>query len=393
MTRLANMEKAGYFPLPPAVTRLISTFVTAPHGGRIFDPCAGEGTALVSLAEALALSPYGVELHEARAQQAREKILALQAKLLMSNRSAQLPTQTRLLHDSYQNVQASRDGFNLLYLNPPDDQDHQEGGRSTRLEAQFLTRTRPYLQPGGVLVYVVPQHILKLRKLAEYLLSHFQHIQVYRFPDSAETPGQEELYERFKQIVLFGIRRRQAVPPDADAVATFCALAEGETPLLVKQQLSPLAAPAEPPYELPPLSVKDSSFKFRAMFIDPADALAEARQLGASSKPAWREHLDPTGTLVPLRPLTPLKMGHMNGVIASGHLNNQRLVQGEEQLLIKGRSYKATRDEEYHEPLPDGRTRVTHLATETVGTDINSIDAAGEFINYKGSERKQFLQK
>ncbi|MBK8904468.1 MAG: N-6 DNA methylase [Anaerolineaceae bacterium] len=123
MTRLANMEKAGYFPLPPLVTHLISTFITAPHGGRIFDPCTGEGTALVSLAETLALSPYGVELHEERARLAREKIQALQARLLVANRSAQLPTQTRLLHDSYQNVQASRDGFNLLYLNPPYDQD------------------------------------------------------------------------------------------------------------------------------------------------------------------------------------------------------------------------------------------------------------------------------
>ncbi|MCC6602212.1 MAG: hypothetical protein IT327_03320 [Anaerolineae bacterium] len=393
MTRLANMEKAGYFPLPPLVTSLISTFITAPHGGRIFDPCAGEGTALVSLAEALVLSPYGVELHEERARLAREKIQALEARRLVASRSAQLSTQTRLLHDSYQNVQASRDGFNLLYLNPPYDQDEQESGRNTRLEVQFLTRTRVYLQPGGLLVYVVPQHLLKLRKLAEYLVSHFQHIQIYRFPDSTETPDQDGLYERFKQIVLFGVRRRQAVAPDPSAINALRALAEGDTPLLVQQQLPPLAAPAEPPFELPPLTVKDSGFKFRAMFIDPADALAEARQLGASSKPAWREHLDPARTTVPLQPLTPLKMGHMNSIIASGHLNNQRLVEGEEQLLIKGRSYKATRDEEFHEPLPDGRTRVTRLATETVVTDITSIDAAGEVISYKGAELERFLQK
>ncbi|MBK8904467.1 MAG: hypothetical protein IPM53_25030 [Anaerolineaceae bacterium] len=239
----------------------------------------------------------------------------------------------------------------------------------------------------------MPQHLLKLRKLAEYLLSHFQNIQIYRFPDSTETPGQDGLYERFKQIVLFGVRGRQAVPPDPAAVVALRALAEGDTPLLVQQQLSPLAAPAEPLYELPPLMVKDSGFKFRALFIDPADALAEARQLGASSKPAWRDHLDPATVDVPLRPLTPLKIGHMNSIIASGHLNNQRLVEGEEQLLIKGRSYKATRDEEFHEPLPDGRTRVTHLATETVVTDITSINAAGEVINYKGAELERFLQK
>lgn len=43
MTRLANSAKAGYFPIPPAVTDLITTYITAPQNGRILDPCAGEG--------------------------------------------------------------------------------------------------------------------------------------------------------------------------------------------------------------------------------------------------------------------------------------------------------------------------------------------------------------
>ena len=47
MTRLANIEKAGYFPLPVSVTDRIISHITAPHGGRLLDPCAGEGAALV----------------------------------------------------------------------------------------------------------------------------------------------------------------------------------------------------------------------------------------------------------------------------------------------------------------------------------------------------------
>lgn len=39
-------------------------------------------------------------------------------------------------------------------------------------------------------------------------------------------------------------------------------------------------------------------------FVDPTDALTEARQLGASTKPAWRTHLDPNGANVPLREAT-----------------------------------------------------------------------------------------
>lgn len=74
MTRLANIEKAGYFPLPASVTDLILAHIAAPHGGRILDPCAGEGTALVTMARTLSLEPYGVELHEARAQAAQEAV-------------------------------------------------------------------------------------------------------------------------------------------------------------------------------------------------------------------------------------------------------------------------------------------------------------------------------
>ena len=53
MSRLANAEKAGYFKIPASVTELLVTHMTAPQGGRILDPCAGEGTALVTFAEKL----------------------------------------------------------------------------------------------------------------------------------------------------------------------------------------------------------------------------------------------------------------------------------------------------------------------------------------------------
>ena len=78
MARLASAEKAGFYPLPDTITDRILTHLAAPHGGRILDPCAGEGLALSRIAEALALEPYGAELHRERAEAAAETIAALQ---------------------------------------------------------------------------------------------------------------------------------------------------------------------------------------------------------------------------------------------------------------------------------------------------------------------------
>ncbi|MCP4423505.1 MAG: class I SAM-dependent methyltransferase, partial [Chloroflexi bacterium] len=280
MTRLANIEKAGYFPLPSSITDLILTYITAPHnsmppqsasphegvgcGGRILDPCAGEGTALITLAQTLHLEPFGVELHEGRAQTAREAALALAARQLTKSRSAQLPKQTRTLNDSYLNLITSRNGYNLLYLNPPYDWDSED----KRLEYQFLWKTRPWLQPGGLLIYVVSRHILRMRKAAKYIVSHYDQVRVYRFPDGE--------YERFKQVVLFGVRRPNGIVPDATAVEALMAM--GQDSLLAEHNLQPLEAAEEPIYTLPPLIVKNNAFKFRTMFVAPADAIAEARQ-------------------------------------------------------------------------------------------------------------------
>lgn len=61
MARLASQEKAGFYPIPPTITDLIRSHISAPHGGRVLDPCCGTGIALVTLAEMLRLEAYGVE--------------------------------------------------------------------------------------------------------------------------------------------------------------------------------------------------------------------------------------------------------------------------------------------------------------------------------------------
>ena len=206
--RLANLEKASYFPLPPSVTDLILTHIAAPQGGRILDPCAGKGAALVTFAEKLGLDPFGIELHEGRAEAAREVVNQLVASQAMADEHT-----TRILHDSYLNLITSRGGYNLLFTNPPYQHDDEDG----RLEYQWLVHTRPWLQPGGLLVWVVPQHMLRFRKATRYILSWYDQVQIYRFPD--------DTYDQFKQMVLFGIHRLKAVTPDGEMVEKLAQLA------------------------------------------------------------------------------------------------------------------------------------------------------------------------
>ena len=86
MARLASQEKGGFYPTPPTITELIRSQISAPHGGRVLDPCAGEGIALVTLAEMLRLEAYGVELNQPRAEIATElvnKLADRQEKLVL----------------------------------------------------------------------------------------------------------------------------------------------------------------------------------------------------------------------------------------------------------------------------------------------------------------------
>ena len=165
MTRLKNQEKAGYFPIPLEVTSLIEKYISAPDGGRILDPCAGEGVALHSLSQGLGLNAYGVELAEDRA------------------RMAQVWASNHILHDDYRNLKATKSAFNLLFVNPPymfaADGDKEAG----RAEYQWLVNTRPFLMPGGLLVYVVPHKMLAHRKTVRYLASWYDDVQVKKFPD------------------------------------------------------------------------------------------------------------------------------------------------------------------------------------------------------------------
>lgn len=191
-----NFAKNGYFPTDEATLER-SLSALAPSAGPmcILDPCAGEGVAVAEAAHALGracVHAYAVEYDDERAVHARGLV-------------------DHCLHSDLMDTLISRQAFGLLWLNPPygDLVRDQAGGYQfqgrARLEKLFYQRSMPLLQYGGVLVFIIPFHVLD-QELVGWLTRHFADLRVYR---AVET--------QFKQVVIFGQRVRQRDQPSESA--------------------------------------------------------------------------------------------------------------------------------------------------------------------------------
>ncbi len=326
MTRLASIEKAGFYPTPPSVFERIAGHVhPSTHGGRLLDPCCGDGKPAAYLARAWNLEPYGIEIDGKRADESARRL-------------------KRVLHSDYAKVRAPHGSFQVLFLNPPYDYDE---GKFKRVEYRFLRETTKWLQSGGVLIYLIPQHRLDTR-VCKYLATHYKEITVYRFPDPE--------FASFRQIVLFAVRKGQPLLDGPLAI---------DLPQSATSELCVLPDSTDERYSLP--TPMEKSFYFRGAQVDPQEALEEALTSGAWRTREWRELLEPRSTAHTLRPLMPLKKGHLAMLIAAGLMRNLLLDRDGERLLIKGRTRKV------QEEVDSGEEN-TEIVRDRFLTEITSLD-------------------
>ena len=330
MARLESAAKAGYFPTPPRVAAAIARHLASSVVGgkrvvRLLDPCAGIGEAAATVAKSLNAESYGIELNEERAEAARTEL-------------------DHVLSTSAFAVRLANGAFSCLFLNPPYDYDDEK----RRLEHAFLTSLTRALCPGGVLVFLVPQR--RLTVSARYLASHYAGFAAYRFPDPE--------YAAFRQMVLFAARNAH---PALDLPA------QARLEAWSQENLAPLPdQPTRPPIDVPALPAGE--VLFASLFFDPVQAAAEARRRGVWMQPQLTEQLWPTDER-PVRPLMPLRKGHLALLIAAGMLNNVVLDQGGRQVLVKGRTYK--------ELVPvDSADHDTEIQREVIRTSVVVLDLA-----------------
>ena len=106
--RLAQSHiKNGYYPTDEGtLERLASYFHPLTHATSIFDPCAGEGSALAGLKQNLqatsseTVTAYGIEYDRERAYQAKSLL-------------------DECVHSDLQDCVLKNNQFGILFLNPP----------------------------------------------------------------------------------------------------------------------------------------------------------------------------------------------------------------------------------------------------------------------------------
>lgn len=183
MARLMSQIKGGYYAADPAAVAAVLERLRPPSSGEcvLLDPCAGEGRALLQLAEGLRAVPYGIELSEDRAAKVRES----------------LPEGQALAPADFLRTSISHRSFSLVWCNPPYDYATGEEGR---VESQFIERAAHLLVDGGVLALVCPEDVAGRYATAEFFEERFCEVSALPFPEEVR---------QYKETVILGCKRKQ----------------------------------------------------------------------------------------------------------------------------------------------------------------------------------------
>lgn len=284
--RLEGQTRLGYFPTPAIVVDALRKAVAPP--GILFaalDPCAGTGEALHRLTEHTQAIRYAVELDRHRAAEA--------SRLL-----------DHCLNEALADTLIEASAVSLLFLNPPYDD-----GAAHRLEYEFLKRASPTLMPGGILIYVVQERMLTHYHIRLHLLSRFEGIHGFRFP--------EKEYQAFQQIVVIGRRRDKTVWTGGGRGAILQAAGRQEIIPLGAFEDLPDHVARHGPWKIPfgkPLTL------FTSTAVDAGEA---TRLIDKSPAAAWMKDTLGGRVAAMRRPLMALKKGHIVQLLLGGFLDNQ----------------------------------------------------------------------
>lgn len=286
MARTEARMRLGYYPLDEREAQRIARFIHCPSPTSALDPCAGTGAALKVITPDGNIRRYGIELDAHRATEARQLLDDV------------------IQGDAFQ-AKAPVESFSLLYLNPPYDFEVGES-RNQRMEKLFLDEFFRWIKPGGVLVMVIPADRLH-SECRTVLSTHFKDKAIYRLTEPAAV--------RYKQAVLFGVRRSHAERARLNDHSVNQANWKLNELTRRYEAIPPLPDVPDRVYTMPPSGLVH--IEYRGLPLDQIEDLLER-------SPAWIQAQRVTHAQRKQffgRPLTPLHAGHVGLCAVSGLLN------------------------------------------------------------------------
>jgi hypothetical protein len=359
--RLArNFIKHGYFPTDgETLARILSALDIGGAALRMLDPCCGEGVALAELKHHLTgcganVTAYGIECDRER---------AWHAKGLLDT----------VAHSDVADVLITARSMGMLFLNPPygdavsDKAQTGDRAKAERLEKLFYRRSVPWLQFGGVLVLIVPRYTLDA-EFAGLIARHFHRVRVFAAPE-----------QRFKQLVLFGVKRRADVPDPALQKSLEAIGGGGQLPELPEDWL-------EEPYWVP--KARDEALAFTAARIDAAQLAQELERLRAHTLWPQFRRLFATSVQASRRPLRDLSDWHLALALAAGQISGVVSSRAGRRLLIKGDTFKERDLTVAFEEGSDGsraeiRTFTDKFVPVITGIDFTEGPGYGEVVTIR----------
>ncbi|WP_054967793.1 DUF6094 domain-containing protein [Alicyclobacillus ferrooxydans] len=348
--RTEGISKMGYYPTPPSMVAKILGRLQMTGPARFFDPCCGEGDALSQVGTVSPSSiTYGVEIDGHRAGEAKEKL-------------------KHVLHCGYERARVEVASMQLLFLNPPYDAHSGLGGLEMRKELIFLRDLSKQLAPDGVLVFVIPRYTLG-PEMVNALFHRFTNLAVYRFDDDE--------YQAFRQVVVFGYRRKKNLTSakelsDADRQMKNEMLMYGKD---IEQRMPYLEESDGRMWFVPPAANIEVPILFRGYVLDEAEL-----RLDLAQSEVFRiadNMLMSTDVQASLkRPLLPFRRTHMATLISAGALNGA-VGFGQHRHMVVGMTRKIVnrdivRNEDGSETVIDTESYIT--AVRTIQPDGTILD-------------------
>lgn len=293
---LMNRVRMGYFPTDPDHVAMLKRAVAFPKQPvNVIDPCCGEGLALAAFTAGENAVTYGIELDEERGEEAQKRL-------------------RRVGFGSFFHSRISLGVFQCLFLNPPYLSVPSEQG-NRRLEKSFLADSMRLLADGGLLIYIIPYY-RATPDVCRVLCENFEQLRAYRFL------GKE--FDRFKQVVFLGIKRKRKEEPEmAQKLSEY---------MLSPDNIQPIIELPEQIYTLP-AAVKPVEI-FKGAVFNVAELAVQLK----NSKSINRLFEDKTLDQRSRRPLLPLNLSQISLVGASGLMNG--LIECDTPHIIKGRVVK-----------------------------------------------------